>query len=302
MINESQHPDQTALNSYALRPEAEEFIPLSLHLAQCRQCRDEFDMSQRIRTEFVALPREKISEDQQQIVNEFLYAGTDSARKAKLRQQIRQQPEMMKSALYSLAQQIPDKVAAKETGAASVSPSRRSWFNLFLTWLQWRSPVWVTAGVTAVLVVSLSLLLFNLPGDDGIGASEIGVASYRDDASIRFFPRNHPPGIGFFSGAMQSTQPFPGVRVALRGERQLVVNWPAVPQASGYRLELYRHAEGGKTLVSSSESTTPGAIIDIRSEDYDHRLEWILSGDTRDDRSFVSAGGFIVHRIQRDMD
>jgi len=293
-MNEHKHPNSALLDAYTKRPDAEEFRQVSLHLLHCKSCRDQVELSSRLRRQFSTLDSNSLTDEQQAIVDDFLYWEKSAQDQQRLKQVIRNDPQLLKSALFTLSHQYTKDDAYQPTERVQPQNEELNWLTRLSGWLHWQTSTWVSAGVTALVTMTVTVLLLQ-PYDSGSNKeNEVSIASFQDNPVMRFFPAQQLPGIGFFTGAAQNTSPYQGMHVSANAQQLLELNWPPVENASSYRLNLYRFADGEKTLVQSVETKDTQMRYSLQAEDFDHRFEWVLSGNTTDDEHFVSLGGFVI--------
>lgn len=144
-----------------------------------------------------------------------------------------------------------------------------------------RMPVWSTA-LTLALLVSLS---FIIPKQD--------IISYQDSALMSFTSQT-TPGISFFTQAKQYETPFSGLQIKRR-QQGIELNWPMVKGASFYQLEIYITSNGLTEAVFSGKSQTNRLNIENFTIISQRQYTWRLSGQTSNNYSFQSTGGFVAH-------
>lgn len=295
-MNERRHPDHVLLNAYAHQPDADDFRQVSLHLLRCKECRDQVNLSNQIKTGFTSLHSEPCSDEQQRTVDDFLYNENSDQHQQQLKQQIRSDPQMLKSVLFSLSHRAQQKESLTVSQPLKSHKPSRNWIGMINEWLQLQSSTWATMSITAVVTLALTIFMLQQHSFDPDAGAGIRIASYQDNNVIRFFPREQLPGIGFFSGAKHSSLPFQNIRISTNEKQMLELSWEPVKSASAYELNLFRFTKGEKKLLETFKTTDILIHYQLGIEDYSQRFEWVLSGNTTDDKNFITTGGFIVQK------
>jgi hypothetical protein len=290
----NEHPEDALLQAYGQDPEAPQFSEISLHLASCAECRQQLQWSQKLRSIAPQLRNESVSDEQQRLVDEFTYEALDEAEREAAKASIRNNPAMLKSALYSLAQQQDAYPQEREQTSVESSASRYNLWSYIKEWFNVPIPAWAGFATAAVLTITLSAFISydrGLPQDT---STSFNIASYQDNASIRFIPQQNVPGIGFFSGANDYARPYPNIKLKLDADARLQLQWPAVDKATEYQLSLYRHHDGDKQLVKKVTTSQTSASVQLPLKSFNERFEWVLSGRTSEQQSFITSGGFVI--------
>lgn len=295
-MNESKHPDHALLNAYAHQPDDEDFRQVSLHLLGCKQCRDEVNLSSRLKSDFCSLDYGQCTEDQQRVVEDFLYSEKSIQQQQQLKQKILNDPVLLKSALFSLSHRTRQNETLPGSHPVNSQKPAKGWFGVINEWLVMQTSTWATMGVTAVVTLSITVFLLQQHSFDSNATDNISIASYQDNDVIRFFPRDQLPGIGFFNGAMQSSQSYQNLQISSDQHQMLKLSWKPVESASTYEFILYRFSRGEKKLLETFKTRETFTHFQLGTADYNQRFEWVLSGHTSDDRTFVTSGGFIVQK------
>lgn len=293
-MNENQHPDHALLNAYAHQPDADESRQVSLHLLGCKECRDQVNLSNRLKSDFASFPSERCSDDQQRVVDDFLYNENSGQQQQRLKQQIHNDPQMLKSALFSLSQRVQQKEAINISQPVKSHRPSRNWIGMIYEWFHLQSSAWATVSITAAVTLALTVFILQQHSLDPNAGESLSIASYQDNNVIRFFPRDQLPGIGFFNGVMQSSQPFQNMQISSEQNQMLELSWEAVKSASAYELSLFRFSKGEKKLLETFKTADTQIQFQLGADDYKQRFEWVLSGHTTDDKTFVTSGGFVV--------
>jgi len=283
--DQQNHPDDAALSAYLAAPDSPRFRSMSLHLAACRDCRQRASMMVRLQASAGHFTNETLNADQQQIVDDFVYARADQ-RSTEVREQIRQHPAMLKSALHSLAHR-----RELDTLQSSQENNKARRFGGWRQWLQKFRAGWISIPATALATALLTVLILQtMPRNTG--APEI--IAYQDDPTVHFFPTSEMPGIGFFSAARQRSERYPAINIQQPSAGTLALSWPTIDQAQNYRLTLHGFRQGKKILLNSVDSNTTSALITLNDNSPGQRFVWTLSGKTASNERFVTSGGFVL--------
>lgn len=291
-MNVTKHPDDKTLHAYLQEPEAGKFTDVSLHLAQCSNCRKHIHQLEKFKAVYPSIEQTAVNEDQQQYVDQLLYHSPDDEA---LKQEIRNNPAMLKSALYGLTthlQQSEKPVGTKQP--EDTSPE--SLLSKFSNWISAPAPVWAGLATAAIVSIVATTLLVNNPAIDIPQADSTTLVSYQDDRNMRFFPKQTVPGIGFFNQANHYSKAFSDVEITLNDDGQVNLQWQTIEDATEYQLELYRFEQGAKTLEGKLATTEPHAAFNLQLESFNQRFEWTLTGRTAKQEAFIVSGGFIIQR------
>lgn len=293
----NQHPDDELLKAYSQQPEADEFKQVSLHLLNCRECREQIELSQKLKHDYRILQSEQCSEGQQSVVDDFLYNENSPAQHERLKLSIRKDPQLLKSALFSLSHRARDRQAVVDQDPLlAQSPSSGNWMETISEWFRWQTSTWATVSLTAVVTLTLTIMMIQPQGIAPNDIEGVSIASYQDNNSIRFLSRNQLPGIGFFNAARQSTRPFENMQIKSKDNQTLEMTWKPVELATSYELSLFKISGGKKILLETFKAATTRADYSLAAEDYNQRFEWVLTGFTSDDQTFITEGGFVVQK------
>lgn len=319
----SQHPETDDLLQYLLTPADAEGLAIAEHLTHCSECRLRAvklsGLSQQLRhraTFSVVSPTSSNVteyEDFEQIAH-YLEGRLDDAQEQQVRQQLDTSPTALKAALHyathssAMRRNAPDfspalspaveneNVASADMKANKKPPAPNK--NILDTlahalgqWLDWKMPVWISAGATALVVFTLSMLI--LPSND-MQDTSLHLAQYQDEALITFTPETaQRPGMGFFNTAPVHQESFGSVKISLDKDT-LQMQWPAVKQARSYQvtLSVYRAAE--PQVLFSKTVATPDLRLTHFTPETGHRYEWEISGTRTDNTAFKTRGGFVI--------
>lgn len=291
-----EHPDDTLLQAYQQEPDADRFIDVSLHLASCADCRQQLQQVQYFRSIYPDLASEAINEQQQTRVDDFITGALGGSEYSLAKDEILSNPAMLKSALYSLSLQPELPLQTESADLSPVSESKQGLWSSLIEWINWPTPAWAGFATAALITLTMtSLVLTNNVAKDAAHTS-IHIASYQDNKSMRFIPRQTVPGIGFFSAANNHARPYDNIQLSLNSDQGLQIEWQPVEKANQYELALYRHSDGHRQLVKKVTTTEPHTTLQLGLESLNQRFEWVLSGNTDEQETFITSGGFVISR------
>lgn len=310
------HPNIESITAYLASPHAEEFKQLSLHLAACGECRSQVGALSTLRDNFADMNVELYGQAteggtelaevlEQQLIEHYVDDQLQGEEKQRIAALLQKDPQALKAALHyashssSMQRELPefnkvtitDQTKADQTGLRqgqnrSGKPALTSRLK---DWFYMQTRVWITVPITAAAAATLAILLIPASG-------VLTIASYQDNPVIQFEQKNQLPGIGFFSAARKTVEPFGKVKIELLGKGAIALSWVAVEGAESYTVRLQMFANGQK--ISVGENTTTATRIEFEGMkfEFDHRYEWVLSGKTADAKTFHTSGGFVITR------
>lgn len=289
-MDPSQHPEDDLIQDYLKTPEAGDFSALRLHLAGCSYCRRRTEITALLRTQGEWLETDAVAADAR--VDDYFSGRLETAEADSLRDEIKKDPARLRAALHYASharsmREIDQRAAPPAAPADSESIGARIGH-----WLGFGLPRWQMAPVLAVLMALAIVLLVQL--DPSQSGGETRVIAFADDPVVKFVSQQRQPGIGFFSQQNIDSRPFAGMTIEIPTPDTLRFSWPEIERASGYNLKLQVFRDG-ETLVLTRQNlnlSTTEVVIDEGLTQ--HRYEWVLSGNTSDERSFQASGGFVV--------
>jgi hypothetical protein len=291
----SDHPQDDLLQAYRRDPDAERFSAISLHLAQCSECRRQIEMMETLQAVYPRIDNEVPSEAQQQRIDELANDALSDTQRQQLKQEIRENPVMLKSALYSLANEVQIEAPADSAFHAETLEPQGLWSRV-KQWLDVPTPVFGGAVAASLIALTVGTLQLNTASLDQDLADQPNIVAYQDSSSMRFIPPQSVPGIGFFSGANNYAKPYGNIELEFNADNRLQMLWPDVEGATEYQISLYRFNEGDKQLVHKATTAEPRTMVDLQLESYNQRFEWTLSGTTTEQETFITSGGFVIGR------
>ena len=309
-MNTTTHPNTEALAAFLADPQAAEFEELSLHLASCGDCRSQVKVLSALQENPAIIDsayRQPAAGDtadleqamQQQQIEYYVDGQLQGEEKQHTATLLQDNPLALKAALHYACHSsaMRGKAAGSLNGSTSGQRSKNRREHLaFMTavrhWLRLRTPVWLAVPTTAIVTVTLLLVL--LPRTPHY-AGDFTIASYQDNAVIQFQKKNQSPGIGFFSNAHKTIKPYNNMQVKLVSGHSIALFWPAVEKAKSYTLRLQMFKNGQKITLGEVTTTTTHAEFTNIDTNANLRYEWVLSGETTDKKTFYTSGGFVIN-------
>ena len=297
----SDHPEIELLKNYLNNSAATEFSEVRLHIAQCSQCRTQVEGLMGLQQVSEQSGDDALSDQQHQQIADYIDGRLSETEYQQQKEFLHSNPAAMKAALhYASHKSAMDKsISDPASVSSSNSVSGGLWASMltkFKALLSLQTSVWLTVPATAALVAILSISLFNQPVSK---QSMYSVASYQDNAVIQFSPKNNLPGIGFFVKSNKLSKPYEGLKVSVSDGRRFTIQWPQVPGAIKYSLRLQMFDQGNKIVIGEVTTEKNSAVFSVEPDNIYHRYEWVLSGETQDDRVFFTNGGFVINELQK---
>lgn len=280
------HPDIDTLRHYLSSPANDtdaDLAEISLHLASCQTCRRLADTLSAVSSMSHITHDQTIDEQQAELISRYLDGTASNHDIQQTEQLLASDASALKSALHYVSHKsAADRDMSQAITQHSAFSLKRYLGQLFML----QTPAWITAPVAAGFI---GLLSYNLIQHD---PSEYQIASYQDNPVVTFTMPT--PGIGFFTEAGSQQQPYAGMTVKLTDEQQFELNWPAIDNALAYYLKIHVLYQGKKLLIADIMTDQPAALIQTGLDHIDHRYEWSLMGETRDNQRFRATGGFVI--------
>ena len=282
------------------------------HLASCAECRDQVSIITTLQEEWSQLRfQSSLTEDQQQLICDYIDDMLGAHDAEKVRALIDEQPDAMKAALHyqGHVEVMAGELPRKETEHQAVNATRQSQSSFFSglstfasQFFAMRSPMIYTMAATAAVFVA-ALLLLQAPM---MQRGQTVIASFQDDPTIQFTAKNKLPGVGFFTKSGNTSKPFDDVRIELISENMIKISWPKVEGAELYKMRIQVFNQGKKTVLKESSSQTNHTTFLLEPQSQangaNKRYEWVLYGNTAEDRMFYASGGFVISEENRDYD
>lgn len=319
-MNTDEHPDTGVFKAYLQNSESPDYATVRLHLARCPACRDEVDSLSSLTNNYMYLDdasdvNETLRDEDHQLISEYVDGNLKASERLKVEALINDNKYAMKSALHyanhssAMARGLSTHTQDhRQTIAANVqhhTATRLSRVLSYLTqWLDVRAPVWAAVPATAfaVAVVIFSIQSYDSqPVPDANG--NIVITGYQDNPVMQFRSTDTLPGIGFFSKADNYSSEYSDVQISVldNGDStasKLKLQWPEVKNAAQYSMRLQVFNQGQKIPLGEISTETATVIFDLEKISPNNRYEWILTGRTRDKKTFYSTGGFVISEKQ----
>ena len=307
------HPTIESLTDYLESPELPTFSEVRQHLVLCSQCRSEVTRLMQVRQHIINdvpyFSQHTFNYEpllQQLTADDAIEAYVDGKLGSKDKETVHELLQNNKNALKAALHYANHSASMQkyttnnaEIGKVSSNASakvvrRHRFFDFLRQHLKQRPDTWVSIPVTAAVVFILSIVL--LPQLQNYHQLPQSIASYQDEKMIQFNKSDSElPGIGFFSGAKSSQQLYDGVNIALTRDRNLIIQWKPVKQATTYAFTIYKTTPTGKSTIASTNTTTNSAKVSASDLQSAQHYLWELSGKTVDKRNFSVTGGFVIN-------
>ncbi len=282
------HPGDQLIQDYLKQPDAKAFDELRLHLAGCGYCRRRTEVTAMLRDQGHWLESERVEADPR--VAELLAGKLQAEQARELKQELKQDPASLRAALhYATHARAMSEITEQDHQEVSV------WsmcLDLVKHWLNFQAPLWQMAPVVAV-VMSVAVLVINQyypPGQNG----QAQIIAFQDRQTLQYASHETQPGIGFFSQQGANAKPFGGMKVELLDGNRLRLSWAEIPMATDYNLKIQVFRDGETRVLARQASSSTVVELVMDQALTQHRYEWVLSGNTSDNRSFQTNGGFVV--------
>lgn len=286
------------------------------HLANCEECRNQVSMISALQDRWPDISQQSaLSDEENQLICDYIDGSLQPEEAQAVKQLIDTRPDAMKAALHyqSHSDQMQATLTRNDDAPERVQPvtidsdSMPSSFRHSISQLfRFRSPMIYTMALTASIFAAIMVVL-QLPV---MQQDRVMIASYQDNPTIQFTDQNKLPGIGFFSQSASDSQPFEDITIELIAENMIKISWPEVAGATLYKLRIQVFNQGKKTILKENSTqanhTTfqlePGTLNTADKSGHNKRYEWVLYGNTRDDRVFYASGGFVISRVDTEAD
>lgn len=306
------HPEAEDLIAYLENPKAEALSDICLHLAQCRECRNQADTLSNLEkliksnaVELSAYEGEKSNElkfaEEAYQIESYVDGEGEADFNKRISAMIEGEHQALKTALHYACHSSAMKRELEAEQSVTPSPTisinqQSSHLSRLAAWARsinkWFSPsTWIaipaTAFATALLVINLAPLSM-LPGT-------VTLAQYQDNPVVQFQDNKQLPGIGFFSKSVNVIKPFNNMTISMPDANSIMLDWPKIEGAVSYTLQLQMIDNGQKVILA--EKTTEKSRLSLSGIDSrtNQRYEWILSGKTSDEQTFYTTGGFVIN-------
>lgn len=288
------HPDPELLLGFIDSPADPRYRQLGLHLANCPRCRMQAEQFQTLACCLPNIPASLLHNDRILSQHEVT-AVTNGMLTATDISNLKRDPGKLKAALHLAANaSVIHPVGSTKNSATTLKP----WlFTPLITGLsslvdrlKTQPPQWSTVVLSAVFAAGLTLAVNFIDRENGST-----IVAYQDNPVIVFKHINAAgPGLGFFSDITSETAVFPAMDIRQQGNDQLLFRWNAVNDAQRYRLRLYQIQNGLPQMIRETSTAQTWLQLDSIPLQPGVRYEWQLSGETISQKTFKTAGGFII--------
>ena len=279
------------------------------HLATCSECRDQASVITSLHQDSQNINQtSSLDDSQQQLICDYLDGHLTASEQQQAKDLIDNQPDAMRAALHyqqhieEMNLPVSEQSETVEAAVKTESGSPLSWLaRLF----NFESPMIYTMGVTAALFVAV-ISMFQLIESE---QKQTMIASYQDNPTLQFTDNNKLPGIGFFTQSTNTSIPFDNIKIELLEKNIIKMSWPEINGAQQYKIRIQVFNHGNKTLLKEQETKSNHTTFQLApmpienqqqlsDNDSNKRYEWVLYGNTIDDRMFYASGGFVVATIE----
>ncbi len=242
-----------------------------------------------------------LSDAEQQQIMDYVDGAGDAQSRAAAAALIQNNPAAQKAALHyashraAMSQDVPPQIdAATQPSSSGFSLAQLA--HKLLGWLDNRVPLWAALPATALAAYAV---VASLPLLDNHAPHNLQVASYQDNPVLQFRAPGQLPGIGFFSQADNTTAPYTNIRITAvqddaTGNSAVQIQWPPIADAVTYSLRLQLFDKGMKKPVGEQRTSANHARFELGKLETGKRYEWVLTGNTRDNKTFYTTGGFVL--------
>lgn len=290
------------------------------HLALCKECRNQASILTALHDNWTDIDQHSgLSDEQHSLICDHVDGLLSPEKADEVNKLIETNADAMKAALHyqnhsqSMQRELPRDNSYHETNPVRQHASAVSFSGLidsgagyFRQLFGLRSPLIFTIVATASLFVTILVLSQHLI----MHQDQIMVATYQDNPTIQFTDTNKLPGVGFFSQSGNTSQPFDDISIELISENMIKISWPNVDGATLYKMRIQVFNHGKKTLLKENSTQDNHTTFQLESDDlkkgdtasHNKRYEWVLYGNTDDDRMFYASGGFVISSLDTEDD
>ena len=280
------------------------------HLAYCEECRNQASTITTLHEKWPDIRQQsQLSDDQHQMICDYLDGSLSADQANEAKTLIETHPDAMKAALHyqshsaTMLQALTRNDTAREAKSSAIhtqDPLLASFLLLIRQFFSIRSPMVYPMTATAALFIAV-LFLAQSPV---MQQEQVMIAAYQDNPTIQFTDKNKLPGVGFFTQSGSTSKPYNDIMIELVSENSFKITWPEVDGAELYKMRIQVFNQGKKTVLKEKSSQTNHTTFQLEpvnqektNEQHNKRYEWVLYGNTRDDRMFYASGGFVISRI-----
>lgn len=301
------HYDDASPENFAM--ESKLYNQVIDHLASCNLCREQVTaISTVLGSHQYIHQKSSLTSSQQKMICDFIDGNLAAEESASVKKLITNDDDAMKAALHyqshseTMAQDLSrnnaftEKTPLNTTIDTTTRKSNKSFLKqaaaLIEQFFNTKPPLIYTITATAALLLAIALTLNTVAVDQ----QQTMIASYQDDPTIQFTEKNKLPGIGFFAQSGNISKPFEDIKIELVSENTIRISWPKVDGATLYNMRIQVFNRDRKSVLQeiSTRDNYTAFKLDIENSN-NRRYEWILYGNTVDERMFYASGGFIVN-------
>jgi len=281
------------------------------HLAICEECREQASAINTLHNEWSQLRHQStLTDEQQQLICDYLDGNLKATKSGSAETLINNDTDAMKAALHyqshseSMAESLSRTMEPHSETLSVQTTNHQAGSNLFSNLMSLvnrffsvQSPMVYTMSATAAVFIAV-LLVTQSPD---VLQHRTLIASYQDNPTIQFTEKNKLPGIGFFAQAESTSKPFEDITIELISDNVIKISWPEVDGAELYKMRIQVFNHGEKTVLKEAETQSNHATFQLQNianteKGPNNRYEWVLYGNTTDDRMFYASGGFIIDK------
>ena len=295
-----QHLSIDAISDYLAEPTATEFDALRRHLISCSECREQASLVSRLRDKETPLAcNQSLTEDDELHIADYLEGRMSANQDEEIAKRLASDKQAQKAALhYATSRAAMRRVLGDSIGSAAVAERQQGDSMGLVTavtrFFNWRPLAWISAPAVAALTLLVAVIVY--PAQQNSVSAGLLVATYQDHAVVTFNQQNAAqPGIGFFSAAKKTEQPFAKMDVTVTNDHALLMRWSPIVNSENYRLKLFVINDNQRSPVGEVTSETPAAVLEGFIPRPGSRYEWALSGQTSDGFLFSTKGGFVFN-------
>jgi len=283
------------------------------HLAHCEKCRKQASIITALQDGLKDVSQHsELTDEQHDLICDHIDGQLPADKEAEIKKLITSHPDAMRAALHyqEHSENMRQALHTESTTPDSAQPvagkqeTRNSnLISLFKQFFSIRSPMVYTMTATAAVFVAI-LLVTRFPV---IQQQQLMVATYQDNPTIKFTDNNKLPGIGFFTQSTDTAKLFEDIMVELVSENKVRISWPDVEGAELYKMRIQVFNQGKKTVLKEQSTQNNHTTFQLEpvtlnavNPAHNKRYEWVLYGNTRDDRMFYASGGFVISKAGTD--
>ena len=325
-VKTTSFPDDSSMNSMTMN--SLQYHEVLDHLAICEECRDQVSIITTLQNNHSQIPYESdLTDEQQQLICDYIDGSLASDEAAQAKALIENQPDAMRAALHyqshveSMRPHLekqhsvdtePSRIELnrKSNTSSPVSSKSNTMSKILLLVNQFvnlQSPMIYTMSATAAVLIAV----FSVLQSPDIKRNQPVIASYQDNATIQFTDKDKLPGVGFFSQSGTSSKPFNNINIELLTENTVKISWPEIDGAELYKMRLQVFNQGKKIVLKEASTESNHATFQLYKKQIadtkipsdedsflNQRYEWVLYGNTVENKMFYASGGFVIDHLE----